>query len=231
MLFSIVLPIHNQASHLRRMVEGHLRETSRSGRQVEILLVNNACTDDSPEVSRALEAEYESVRALELEQGGWGRAVKAGLAAADGDMLCYANSARTTSQMLTLMLLYAEAYPDVVLKASRRIRESLRRRAGSLLYNLECRALFDLPIWDINGTPKVFPRSFDRLLHLAEDGDLIDLEFAVACSRTNYPVVEVPLLATHRHGGRSTTSYGSAVRLYWGAGRMWSKSRTGPTDG
>ena len=53
--------------------------------------------------------------------------------------------------------------PSVVLKANRRIRESRRRRLGSLLYNIECRALFDLSVWDINGTPKIFPRSFDAL--------------------------------------------------------------------
>ena len=45
------------------------------------------------------------------------------------------------------------------MKANRKIRDNWRRRLGSLLYNLECRALFDLANWDINGTPKVFPRA------------------------------------------------------------------------
>ena len=62
--------------------------------------------------------------------------------------------------------------PKVVIKANRKIRESWRRRMGYLLYNLECRALFDLSVWDINGTPKVFPRSFTALLNLARDDDL-----------------------------------------------------------
>ena len=51
-----------------------------------------------------------------------------------------------------------------VIKASRKIRENWKRRLGSLLYNLECRALFDLPYWDINGTPKVFGRHFIPLI-------------------------------------------------------------------
>jgi hypothetical protein len=118
------------------------------------------------------------------------------------------------------MLAYALAYPDAVLKANRRIRASFQRRLGSLLYNLECRMLFDLPIWDINGTPKVFPRSFGRLLELQADDDLIDAEFAVACKQEDYPVIEVPILATTRHGGRSTTNYRSAVHMYVGAYKM-----------
>jgi hypothetical protein len=107
-----------------------------------------------------------------------------------------------------------------VLKANRKIRDNWRRRLGSLIYNLECRALFDLPIWDINGTPKVFPREFGALLELERDDDLIDLEFAWVCKREDYPILEVPLLATQRHGGRSTTNYGSALRMYVGAWRL-----------
>jgi hypothetical protein len=97
--------------------------------------------------------------------------------------------------------------------------------APSLLYNLECRALFDLSYWDINGTPKVFPRKFDKLLAMTEPGDLIDAEFSVICRRQEYPVLEVPIFSSRRHGGYSTTSTGSALRLYWGAYRFW---RFGP---
>ena len=64
-----------------------------------------------------------------------------------------------------------------MLKANRTIRDSFQRRVGSLLFNLECRALFDLPTMDVNGTPKVFPRAFAKLLELARDDDLIDVEF------------------------------------------------------
>jgi hypothetical protein len=72
----------------------------------------------------------------------------------------------------------------------------------------------------VNGTPKVFPRSFSKLLELERDDDLIDVEFLVACLREGYPLIEVPILATERHGAESTTSYRSAVRLYTGAWRM-----------
>jgi hypothetical protein len=124
-----------------------------------------------------------------------------------------------------LTLAYALAYPEVALKANRRIRESRRRRLGSLIYNLECRALFDLSVWDINGTPKIFPRSFDKLLALTRDDDLLDCEFNVVCRTNGYPMIEVPILATERHGGRSTTNYSSAIRMYTGAYAMWRARR------
>jgi glycosyltransferase involved in cell wall biosynthesis len=214
---SIVLPVHNQADHITGVVGGYVAALSSQSPRFELILVTNACTDDSVERCAQLERSYSQVRLIELEEGGWGRAVRTGLALAEGDVLGYTNSARTTSNVLALLLLYATVYPEVVVKANRRVRESLRRRFGSLLYNLECRALFDLAVWDINGTPKIFPRSFDKLLDLSCNDDLLDLEFNVVCRRAGYPVVEVPILTAERHGGKSTTNLRSALRMYAGA--------------
>jgi hypothetical protein len=126
------------------------------------------------------------------------------------------------------MLLYAVAHPDVVIKANRKIRENWKRRLGSLLYNLECRVLFDLACWDINGTPKVFPRVFDKLLALSRDDDLIDAEFNAICRRENYRMLEVPIFSHRRHGGTSTTNYRSALRMYRGAYQMRRSMRWEP---
>ena len=98
-----------------------------------------------------------------------------------------------------------------------------------MLYNLECRALFDLSYWDINGTPKVFPRSFDKLLSLTRDDDLIDAEFNIICRREGYQVLEVPIFSCLRHGGKSVTNYRSAIKMYWGAIRLWRNIRRGGT--
>lgn len=216
-LVSVVLPVHDQADHIGGIVGEYAAALAGIPVAHELVLVTNACSDRSVEICTELARRSPSVRVVNTERGGWGLAVKLGLGEAKGDLLCYTNSARTSARDLTLLLLYAVAYPDVVVKANRKIRESWRRRLGSLLYNLECRALFDLPSWDVNGTPKVFPRAFDRLLALRRDDDLIDAEFVAVCRREGYPMVEVPIFSTRRHGGLSTTSYGSALRMYRGA--------------
>jgi glycosyltransferase involved in cell wall biosynthesis len=219
-LISIVLPVHNQAGHLEQIIDRYVEALTRLSRPYEILLVLNGCTDGSASAAAALVARHDHVAVHELAEPGWGRAVRAGLAVARGDLLCYTNSARTSSEALLLMLFYATAYPNVVLKANRRFRDSWQRRLGGLLYNLEARMLFDLATWDVNGTPKVFPRSFDRLLELRQDDDLIDLEFVALCRNQEYPMLEVPIPRTIRHGGRSTTNYSSALRMYVGATRL-----------
>jgi glycosyltransferase involved in cell wall biosynthesis len=181
----------------------------------------NGSTDSSLSVCRELERTSPFVKVLESVEGGWGRAVLLGLESARGDLLCYTNLARTRAEDLTLLLLYGLMHPDVVVKANRKIRDSLYRRFGSLLYNLECRALFDLSYWDINGTPKVFSRSLGKLLTLTRKDDLVDLEFHIVCRHEGYRVLEVPIFSNVRHGGRSTTNHRSALGLYWGALSMW----------
>ena len=220
-LASIVLPVHNEADHLDGVVRQYADALGRLNVTHELVLVPNGCRDRSPQVCDELAREFSTIRVVQSAEPGWGRSVKAGLLAARGDLLCYTNLARTTGQDLTMLLLYASLNPNTVIKANRKIRESFVRRAGSLLYNLECRALFDLSYWDINGTPKVFPRSFDKLLELSRDDDLIDAEFNVICRQHGYPVLEVPIFSSRRHGGTSTTNFRSAFRMYSGAYDMW----------
>ena len=216
-LVSIVLPVYNQADHIGSLVREYEASLQQLPFPHELLLVVNGCRDRSLEVCQELATSYDTVRVLSSAEGGWGLAVKLGLADARGDILSYTNSARTSASDLLLILLYAVAYPNVVVKANRKIRERWQRRLGSLLYNLECRSLFNLSNWDINGTPKVFPQQFDKLLALTRDDDLIDLEFIAVCRRESYPVIEVPIFSSRRHGGASTTNYRSALRMYWGA--------------
>lgn len=219
-LASVVLPVHDQAGHIRTVVSEYVSALERSGIEWEIVLVPNACRDGSDEICAALGREHDRVRSVPIEVGGWGRAVRRGLREARGDLLCYTNSARTTAEDLMLLLLYARTFPGVVVKANRKIREHWTRRIGSLVYNIECRTLFDLSSWDVNGTPKVFPRAFGDLLALTRDDDMIDAEFCWICRRAGHPMIEVPIFSSRRHGGRSTTSLRSAIKMYLGAYRM-----------
>jgi glycosyltransferase involved in cell wall biosynthesis len=223
-LASVVLPVYNQADHIESVLVDYLKAVTRLDFPVEILpVINGPRRDNSLDICRSIEQQDSRVRTLCIDAGGWGRAVRHGLDNAGGDLICYTNSARTTARDLVLMLLYGSVHDDCVVKANRKIRENWKRRLGSLLYNLECRNLFDLAYWDINGTPKVFPRSFAPLMDLREPGDLIDLEFNVICRRSDYQVLEVPVFSKTRHSGRSTTNWRSAYRMYTGAYQLKQK--------
>jgi glycosyltransferase involved in cell wall biosynthesis len=225
---SVIVPIWNQADQIQEIVDEYRGSLTSLGCCYEILLVVNGSFDASLEMSTRAAEPHGDVQVLSLATAGWGAAVKAGVRAAAGSLLCYTNSARTRGTDLARVIEYAAANPGNVVKATRRLRDGAMRRAGSLLFNAECRLLFDLSVWDINGTPKAFPRALSRLLDLRSDDDLFDAEFMLTCREAGYPVLEVPIEFTGRRGGRSSTNMRSAVRLYWGALRLRDRRRRTP---
>ena len=218
-LASIVLPIYKQADHISDVVKEY--ETSLSQILHESILVVNGGGDASLDVCRALAARYETVRTTYSEQPGWGRAVKLGLRVAKGDLLCYTNTARTQPSDLKRFIRAALDNPTMVVKAKRHRRRPLKRKLGTSLYNLECRTLFTLPTWDVNGTPKVFRRDIYTAINLESDDDLIDLEFNIKCKQLGFPILEIPIESHDRRDGQSTTNYRSALRMCRGAFKMW----------
>lgn len=225
-LISVVLPVYNQANHIQKTIEEYLAKTKVVPVALEFILVVNGSTDQSHQICTALEEKYPQViRAYSLDAGGWGLAVRHGINQAKGDLICYTNSARTSGNDLLLFLLYSITNHGMVIKANRRIRDNWMRRFGSLLYNLEARSLFDLAYWDINGTPKIFPRECSKLFEMTESGDLVDLEFNIICRENNYPVVEIPIISAQNREGKSTTNYNSAAKMYFGAYHFWKTKR------
>ena len=224
-MISVVLPVHNQGAHIDAIVRGYGDVLTEIGQPYEIVLVLNACTDNSLDVCEALARTSPEVRVIAHPEPGWGRAVKAGLRAAAGDVICYTNCARTSAADLQLLIREAGDRPGTVVKATRRVRDNWKRRLGSAIYNAECRVLFGINTRDVNATPKVFWRSQAPLLSLRSDDDLLDAEFMFTCRREGFPVVEVPIFSNRRQGGSSTTGYTSAVRMYAGAFRLWRNRR------
>src|SRR6202022_1540854 len=105
-----VPPVHTKAAHIESLLRDYRARLEALPFDSELVVVPNACRDDSAAICARLAEEDPAIRTIEIAEGGWGRAVKVGLAAAGGDLLCYTNSARTTPEMLALMLLYATSY-------------------------------------------------------------------------------------------------------------------------
>jgi glycosyltransferase involved in cell wall biosynthesis len=223
---SVILPFCNQADRLGEIVQSHVAMLAEAGLTYELILVPNASTDDTADACHALAAELPGVHCLE-GRGGWGQAVRAGIAASTGAIICYTNSARTQPDDLKRVLTCAVENPGLVVKAVRLNRHPRLRRLGSRFYNTLCRALLSVSTRDVNGTPKAFPRSASALRNLQREDDLIDLEFMWRCATSALLVAEVPVYADERRGGRSTTGYRTAWRLCTEAILFWLQVRVG----
>lgn len=217
---SVVLPCHNQADHIADVLRGYRAPMQAIGRPYELIVVPNACTDHTEAEVAAVAHEDAAVRVVASRQGGWGLAVRLGLDAADGEVVCYTNTARTLPKNIPPLLDMYLRHAPCVAKVRREKRQAPARAIGSWLYNLEARLLFGSRTTDVNGTPKILSRALYRDLKLRSDGDLIDLELIAKVTRREIPVLEVPVEGFQRHGGRTTTNLASAWKMYTGAIRL-----------
>jgi hypothetical protein len=211
---SVVLPLLGEQSHdISGLANQYVQAIAGLGLPAELILVVKAA--DKTIVSQSFPDTPVSVRCIASSEQGWGAAVQAGLRSARGDLLSYTNWLSTRPENLALVLSVALANPDMVVKATRRFDGHWLRKLGGALYTAECRQLFDLPYWDINATPKAFPKRFNKLLDLQSNDFLIETEFCVACRREPYPVLEVPVHFKGRFPQLSIGGWYIDAKLYW----------------
>ena len=82
---SIILPALNEETRLPRCLEQIDQFLHTQPYSAEVIVAENASTDRTAEITRAWAVDHPYVRLITLKERGKGRAVKAGMLAADGD--------------------------------------------------------------------------------------------------------------------------------------------------
>lgn len=89
-LVSTIIPVYNRTAFLREAVESVLAQTYRP---IEIVIVDDGSTDDTPALAHALESAHPGeIRVLRKSNGGVGTAREAGRLAARGEYIQYLDS-------------------------------------------------------------------------------------------------------------------------------------------
>ena len=87
---SVVVPVHNEARNLDRLVKAttEVLDSPSFDHEYELLLVDDNSTDDTPVICDRLAREHKHVQTLHrTESGGFGNAIKTGLREARGHVL------------------------------------------------------------------------------------------------------------------------------------------------
>lgn len=217
---SLILPVYKQVDQIEVVIKNFRTIIRRLPVPIEVLFVVNGPDDGSYTILAQACEKTPQFRVVKLSEGGWGKAVLFGLSQTRGTYVCYTNTARTDIEKLVMIVKLALTNKTVLIKATRIVRETWLRKVGSTLYNIEARLLFNIPVWDVNATPKIFPRSILKKLQLVSEDDLFDVELIAQCFTQGVPILEVPVYLDHRQSGKSTTSVLSALKMYVGLVRM-----------
>ncbi len=159
---SLVIPCYNESRNLPLLV-ARLRERF-TREDVEVILVDNGSTDDSPARLRELLADAPRVRSVRVDVNqGYGFGILSGLRAARGEWLGWTHADLQTDPADALAALELfERSPDpkrLFVKGRRH-----GRPAGDVLFTVGMSVFETLllrrGLWDINAQPTVFPRAF-----------------------------------------------------------------------
>jgi len=160
MKFSLIIPCYNEAANLPLLLDRCKELTHRP--DIEIILVDNGSTDNSPEVLLNLLPQYPGCRSVRVEKNqGYGFGILAGLRAATGEILGWTHADMQTDPQDALqgLALFDKHGVDIFVKGQR-----YGRPLADMVFTLGMSVfetmLLGKPLWDINAQPTIFSRTF-----------------------------------------------------------------------
>jgi glycosyltransferase involved in cell wall biosynthesis len=202
---SLVIPARNEA----RRIEPTLRAyASGLGPEVELIVVANACDDDTAAVARRVAAERPGIRVIETpEHIGKGGAVRAGWREAAGELVGFADADLATPVGSVRRVIEAAARAGAAigsrwLAGSRVSGRTPERDLAGHLFAALVRSWTRLPFRDTQCGIKVFHRRYlPRVLEAARVRDLaFDVELLLLLRDQGATVEEVPVDWTAQPG-------------------------------
>lgn len=229
---SVFFPMWNEEEYIERAVAAAAvtcRELVESGDVLdyEIIVVDDASTDRTPELAAALAADDPHVRVVRHPVNRkLGGSMRSGFDAAKGDVVLYTD-ADLPFEMRELVraLRVLQTYEVDVVSAYRldRTGEGPRRAIYSFLYNGLVRAMFGTRVRDVNFAFKLVRREVLDHVTLRSEGSFIDAELLVRAQKAGFKVLQIGVDYFPRTRGVSTLSSLGVIRTM--VGEMWTLRR------
>ncbi|NLV71412.1 MAG: glycosyltransferase family 2 protein [Actinobacteria bacterium] len=232
-LYSIVIPIHNEAECLEEEVAELVGELEDRAVDYELLLAENGSYDDTPVIAEKLAACNLKIRVMRIPTPDYGAAMKAGMLAAQGELVVnfdidfhdmgfmleagkvlrgggtspVSEAASVASSGVTGKT--GTVVPGIVV-GSKLMEGAEDRRSGarhlvSLGFTTILRLLFDRRMDDTHGM-KVLRREVVRLYapHTVMTRDLFDTELIIRARRGGVVVRPLPVTVEEKRKPRSS---------------------------
>lgn len=203
MKFSLVIPCYNEAANLPLLLDRCQKLANQPC--VEIIIVDNGSTDESPSVLRSLLPAYPNCRSVRVEKNqGYGFGILTGLRAATGDILGWTHADMQTDPLDTLRgLELFEKHGSNSFVKGRRYGRPLGDVAFTVAMSFFETLLLAKPLWDINAQPTMFSRQFFETWHEPPHDFSLDLYAYYLARSTGLRVHRFPVLFGDRAHGVS----------------------------
>ena len=205
----------NEEANIEHAIAYAVEALSQHSRDYEIVIVDDASTDESPELVRRATAGNPRIRLISHDfNQKLGASLRSGFSAAKNELILYMDADLPFD-------------PDVLGRAIRamnvtradvisgyrfdRTTEGFRRTLYTILYNWLIRLLFRISIRDINFSFKLMRREVLTAIALKSEGSLIDAELIVKARNHGFIVQQIGLDYFPRVMGTSHLSSPSVI--------------------
>jgi glycosyltransferase involved in cell wall biosynthesis len=207
---SLVIPMFNEEENIEHAVAFAADALERHAGDYEIVVVDDASEDRSPEIVARLAAANPRIRVQRHEVNRkLGASLKTGFAAARKDLVLYMDADLPFDPDVVGRAIQALLVTRADLIAGYRLdrtTEGFRRTVYSYLYNSLIGLLFGWPHRDINFSFKLIRREVLEAIDLKAEGSLIDAELIVKAKNLGFVIQQLGLDYFPRTRGRSTLS-------------------------
>jgi putative flippase GtrA len=201
-LVDVVVPVYNEQAALERSIRRlHAFLSEQLPFAWRIVIADNASTDGTHVIARALASELPDTSVLHLPAKGRGRALRAAWSASDADVLCYMDVDLSTDlrAFLPLIAPLVSGHSDVAigtrLARGSRVVRGRKREFISRSYNRLLRIALGARFTDAQCGFKAIRADVARtvLADVQDDGWFFDTELLVLAQRRGLRIHEVPV--------------------------------------
>ncbi|HVW35544.1 MAG TPA: glycosyltransferase [Acidimicrobiia bacterium] len=208
---TVVLPAHNEAGMLEDAVSEVAGGLRQRGRSFEIVVVENGSTDETAAIANRLAGDVPELRALSLAEPDYGRALRAGLLAAVGEVVVNFDVDFCDLDFLDRAVpMVQPADGPAVVVGSKRAAGSAdtrdwQRRLVTNVFSSLLRFGFGLTVSDTHGVKAMRRAAVAPLAQHCRFGqDLFDTELILRAERAGLRAGEIPVRVIEKRPARSS---------------------------
>jgi glycosyltransferase involved in cell wall biosynthesis len=219
-LLSIFFPMFNEEENIRPAIaaaQDVCRELVSRGELVdyELIVVDDASTDRTPDIAQELAAEDPRVRLVRHPVNRkLGGAMKTGFAAATGDLILYSDADLPFDmQDVAKAVRIQRLYEADIVSAYRldRTTEGVTRALYTHVYNFLITTAFGVRFRDVNFAFKLCRRSIFDHIELKSEGSFIDAELIIRATRHGFRILQFGTDYFPRIRGESTLASSGVI--------------------
>jgi glycosyltransferase involved in cell wall biosynthesis len=223
---TVFFPAYNDGGTIASMVLSALIVLEQLTDDYEVVVINDASRDYTPEILARLAADYERVRVIHHPQNrGYGGALKTGFAAATKDLVFYTDGdAQYDVHDLVRLWEIMDDDVDVANGYKRRRHDPWYRKLIGWSYQRFTRIAFRLPIRDVDCDFRLIRRAKLQEITLESDSGVICVEMIRKLHDAGARFAEAPVSHLHRaYGGSQFFTLPKVMRALVGLACMWFK--------